>query len=67
MGAEKPLDLETKVICLFGQKYVDKGEKITRLRWTEGRVRTEEGAGGSSQVGRTEGHVKNKMKSLVRE
>lgn len=43
MGAEKPLDLETKVICLFGQKYVDKGEKIRRLRWTkEGHVRTEE-------------------------
>lgn len=66
MGAEKPLDLETKLICLFGQKYLDKGGKIMRLPWTEGHVRTEEGAGGSSQVGRTEGHVKNKTKTLGR-
>lgn len=59
MRSEKPLDLATKVICLFGQKYVGKEEGVTRLRWTEGHVRTEEGAGGSSQVGRTQGHVKN--------
>lgn len=62
MKAEKPLDLATKVICLFGQKYIGKGDRGTRLQWTNGHVRTEEGAGGSSRVGRTQGHVKNKQR-----